>query len=225
MVKLTVLTVIATAMAVTPASAFVAPQTNKKSCSALAMSNSPNEQLPPMNKMTVTAALAGACLLSTVFTADIANAVENTQLDFGPSSTIIAGRGGGGRGGGRAMGGGGRSMGRGGGSYGGGASYARPVVSRTTYISRPSVVVSPFGYGGFGYSPFGGMGLGYGLGAASSIGNEIRDNRQESEIQNERVELELAKQKAAQLEQRLAMLEQAQGAPQAPVQMAPAAAQ
>merc|ERR1719362_1390996 len=96
----------------------------------------------------------------------------------------------------------------------GSASYARPTnvrnVSRTTYISAPPVVVSPFGMGmGYGYNPFGGVGLGYGLGAANSIGNEIRDNRQESEIQNERVELELAKQKAAQLEQRLAQLEQA----------------
>jgi len=232
MVKSTILTVIATAMAVVPATAFVTSPTHIQSCSALEMSNSPN------NKMSVTAAIAGACLLTTVFTADIANAVENAQIDFGPSSTIIAGRGGGGRGGGRAMGGGGgRRMG------GGGASYARPPtqvrnVSRTTYISRPSVVVSPFGYGGgYGYSPFGGfggLGLGYGLGAAGNIGNEIRDNRQEGEIQNGRVELELAKQKAAQLEQRLQLLEQAQGGPPAlqvvpaqvaPVQVAPAVTQ
>ena len=50
-------------------------------------------------------------------------------------------------------------------------------------------------------------GLGYGLGAASNIGNEIRDSRQEGEIQQERMELEQAKAKAAQLEARLEQLE------------------
>jgi len=218
MVKSTILTVIAAAIAV-PVTAFVAPQANTQ-CSALAMSKSPNESLPSMHRMAAATALAGACVLSTLFTADIANAVDNTQVDFGPSSTIIAGRGGG-RGGGRSMGGGGgRRM------SSGPASYARPSSVRTvnrTYISAPPVVVSPFGMGmGYGYNPFGGVGLGYGLGAASSIGNEIRDNRQEGEIQNGRVELEMEKQKTAQLEQRLAQLEQAQRATVAPAQIAPA---
>lgn len=60
---------------------------------------------------------------------------------------------------------------------------------------------------GYGYNPLGGVGLGYGLGAANSIGNEIRDSRQEGEIQQERIELEQAKAKAAQLEARLEELE------------------
>merc|ERR1712160_168053 len=103
-----------------------------------------------------------------------------------------------------------------------------------TYIGGSPMMVSPFGYGmGYGYNPFGGVGLGYGLGAASGIGNEMRDNRQEGEIQSANVELQMAKQKAAQLEQRLAQLQAGQGvapalpvAPQAaPVEMAPAAAQ
>merc|ERR1712113_215926 len=87
----------------------------------------------------------------------------------------------------------------------------RPSYTRTinrTYISSPPVVVSPFGTGiGYGYNPFGGVGLGYGLGAANSIGNEIRDSRQEGEIQQERLELEQAKAKVAQLEARLDELE------------------
>ena len=53
------------------------------------------------------------------------------------------------------------------------------------------------------------LGLGYSLGAAGSVGNEIRDANQESEIQRERVELEAAKQKAADLEARLKKLEKA----------------
>jgi len=187
-----------------------------------------------MHKLAATAAIAGFCILGNVLTANVAFAADNAQLDFGPTSTIIAGRGGGGRGGGRAMGGGGRSMGGGGGMSRGGASYARPTgggggggttVINRTYISRPGIGISPFGYGmGYGYNPLGGIGLGYGLGAAGNIGNEIRDNRQEGEIQQERYELEAAKAKAAQLEARLALLEQQSGAPQSAVQ-APALTQ
>eukprot|EP00555_Chaetoceros_dichaeta_P002552 CAMPEP_0198249560 /NCGR_PEP_ID=MMETSP1447-20131203/1054_1 /TAXON_ID=420782 /ORGANISM="Chaetoceros dichaeta, Strain CCMP1751" /LENGTH=244 /DNA_ID=CAMNT_0043934231 /DNA_START=111 /DNA_END=845 /DNA_ORIENTATION=+ len=212
-------------MAIIPTAAFVTPIPCKPlthgTCSptTISMSNSPdddNRAAPPMlHKIAATAALAGACILSNVFTANVAFAMDDVaQFDFGPTSTIIAGRGGGGRGGGRAMGGGGMSRGGGGMSRGGGAAYARPsggggnVYRSRTYISAPPVVVSPFGMGmGYGYNPLGGMGLGYGLGAASNIGNQMTDNRQEGEIQNSRIELEQAKFKAAQLEARLEQLE------------------
>jgi cell division protein FtsB len=58
----------------------------------------------------------------------------------------------------------------------------------------------------------GGFGLGYGLGALNSAGNEIRDYRQESEIQQSRAELEQAKAREAELEARLKKLEEAQAA-------------
>lgn len=54
------------------------------------------------------------------------------------------------------------------------------------------------------------LGLGYGLGAINDIGNEIRDNRQEGEIQRSRAELEQARQREAELDARIRQLEAAQ---------------
>ena len=51
------------------------------------------------------------------------------------------------------------------------------------------------------------VGLGLGLSAINSIGNGMRENRQENEIYRERVELEQARVKQAELEGRLRMLE------------------
>ena len=53
-------------------------------------------------------------------------------------------------------------------------------------------------------------GMGYGLGAMGSIGNEIRDSRQESEIAQSRAELEQARAREAELDARLRQLEAAQ---------------
>lgn len=135
--------------------------------------------------------LAAAFIAANVFTVDAAFAVDN--FDFG-STEIVAGRSGG-RGGGRAA----RAPPR---------SSTR--IERTTTViqpvySTPSVVVSPFGY-----NPMGGFGFGYGLGAMNNIGNDIRDYRQESEIQQSKSELEQAKIREAGLEARLRALEAAQ---------------
>ena len=90
------------------------------------------------------------------------------------------------------------------------------VYSRTTIIAPPRpiisapIVVSPFGAGigyGYGYNPMGGFGLGYGLGAMNSIGDTVRDYRQDSDIQRDREELEVSKQKQAELEARIRELE------------------
>ena len=59
-------------------------------------------------------------------------------------------------------------------------------------------------------------GLGYGLGAANSVGNEVRDYRQESEIQRSKAELEQAKVREAELESRIKALEEGQQAPALP---------
>jgi hypothetical protein len=55
-------------------------------------------------------------------------------------------------------------------------------------------------------------GLGYGLGAMGNIGNDIRDYRQEGEIQKTEIELEQSKAREAQLEQRIKALEEASAA-------------
>ena len=59
------------------------------------------------------------------------------------------------------------------------------------------------------------VGMGYdGLGAIGNIGNEIRDSRQESEIQRCQAELDQARQREAELDARIRQLEAAQAAQQ-----------
>merc|ERR1712087_569832 len=92
--------------------------------------------------------------------------------------------------------------------------YSAP---RTTYYSSPSVIMappvfgSPFGYG-YGLNPFGGFGLGLGIGGMNSVGREIREQSQESELRRSQEELAQTKQKEFELEQRLKALEEKQSA-------------
>jgi hypothetical protein len=160
--------------------------------------------------------------------ANVAYAPPADALDFGSSETIAARSGG--RAGGRSSSGGYRggrssfsgggaarsSFSGGGGGYGGGASRAYSPTYRSTTIVRPMIAPSPFGYGGgygggFGYSPFSGIGLGYGLGAMGNNNNnrqdQARDYQQEKDILSEKSELEQAKLRAAELEQRIQALE------------------
>jgi hypothetical protein len=166
--------------------------------------------------------------------ANVAYAPPADALDFGSSETIAARSGGraGGRsssGGYRGGGGGGRSSFSGGGAarssfsgggYGGGAAASRAYSPsyRSTTIVRPMIAPSPFGYGGgygggFGYSPFSGIGLGYGLGSMgnNNRGDQARDYQQEKDILSEKSELEQAKLRAAQLELRIQALEGSSG--------------
>mmetsp|Transcript_979 Transcript_979/g.2106 ORF Transcript_979/g.2106 Transcript_979/m.2106 type:complete len:198 (-) Transcript_979:257-850(-) len=99
--------------------------------------------------------------------------------------------------------------------------------ARTTVINRnyypPSggggvmiaPVISPFGYG-YG-SPFGGMGTGYALGSMAASGNRAETYRLENQVEGEKdkvrdveFELQMEKQKAAELERRLSALENKQ---------------
>jgi len=157
-------------------------------------------------------AIASACLLSGLFAADAAFAAPAppTQVDFG-ASTVIAGRSGG-RAGGRA-------------SAARPSSRSRTVINRTTVVAPPVMVSPGYGYGGYGYgSP--GLGLGLTLGAMNSVGDGIREYRQEGEIRDTRSQLEQERMKSFELEQRLRNLEMQQGqmqrAPVAPVAPAPA---
>jgi len=135
---------------------------------------------------------------------------NNIFLDNSGSQIILAARSGG-RMGGRAMRS--SSYSRGGPSY---RSNTR-IINRNTYV-RPGyggggVMVAPspvYGGYGYGYNPFGGLGLGLGLNAVGNIGNDIRDYRQEGEIQDTRLELEKSRIREAELESRLKALEQGQ---------------
>ena len=191
-------------LAISGASAFTVPvpvPAGKHSTTALSMKNE--------NKFTkfLTASVASAIILSSAATTPDALAAS-PNFDFG-TDTIISARSGG-RGGGRSSGSSMRSSPR-----PSARSYSAPstTINRTTVYSSPSPIISsPIVVSPFGYSPFGGMGYGgYGaLGAVNAIGNEMRDNRQENEIARGRAELDVSKQKQAQLEQRLNELERNQ---------------
>jgi hypothetical protein len=180
--------------------------------SLAAMNNNHEEEcsVKSGNKGTTSAALGivlGTYILSNVIFSSpvVASVGDDYGNNDAPSSTgsslVVAARSGG-RAGGRS-------------SMSSSRSYAP---ARSTTIIRPTigiapapVIVSPFG---FGYNPLGGFGLGYGLGAASNMGNEFRDYNQEREITQSKIDLEQTKAREAALEQRLKALEDAQRAVQ-----------
>lgn len=154
-------------------------------------------------KKVAASAFAAAFLAANVVAMEPALALDS--FDFG-SSEVISARSGG-RSGGRVSSGGARSS----------SSYSRSsttIVRPTTVITSPSYMAPPvyiappvIGYGGYGYNPLGGLGMGYALGSMNNIGNDMRDMRQESEIQQSKVQLEQARMKEAELEARLRQLE------------------
>ena len=195
MVKVTSLSTILATLAITGTSAF-APAATKPTVTSLNMKNENN-----FNKF-LTTTLASAILLSSAIAPPEAIAVST---DFGSDIVVSA------RSGGRA---GGRSS----------ASSMRSPrpsqrttvnnVQRTTVIRQapaatviaaPPVIIAPAPF----YSPFGGLGFGM-MGVGSSIGNEMRDARQEGEIAKSKAELEVVKQREFQMEQRLMQMEQNQ---------------
>merc|ERR1712232_1477921 len=123
---------------------------------------------------------------------------------LGGSSIDIAARSGG-RAGGRAASTRVYSSPRRSGGYGGGST----TIIRPTYSSP--VIVSPFGYGyGSPFGGFGGFGLGYGLGALNNNGaNQYnqREYEEQKELAQNKAELEMSKQREAQLEERIKAIE------------------
>ena len=186
----------------------VAPQSSRGT-TALASARQ-DEQ----TRKTVSSFLAAAFVaVNVAATAMPALAVQ--QDDFFGSTEVIAARSGG-RSGGRA------------GSGGNSKSYRSSAPSRptTTYKSyssttvvappRPTVVVTPgygYGYGYSSYNPIGDIATGYAIGSIANIGNNMRDARQEREIEQSRYQLEQARMKEAELEGRLRALEAQQQAP------------
>lgn len=63
------------------------------------------------------------------------------------------------------------------------------------------------------------VGFGLGLNAMNNIGNDMRDYRQEGEIQRTRAELENSKQREAEMETRLRQLEMSQNQQLTPEQI------
>lgn len=74
------------------------------------------------------------------------------------------------------------------------------------------VVGGGYGYGGYGYGydPTPGIALNLGLSAVSAVGNGMREYRQESEIARSRAELGAAKEREAEMAERIRALEQMQ---------------
>jgi len=135
--------------------------------------------------------------------ASVAPAFAVDDSYFGSSQVIAA------RSGGRA---GGRSSGARRSAPRPSSRSSTTVINRNTYVSpspmysSPSVIMAPPVY-----NPMGGLGLGLGLNAVSNIGNDMRDYRQEREIQDTRSELRQSKMREAEMEARLNRLEQGQG--------------
>jgi uncharacterized membrane protein len=196
-----VLSALAASLAVLSASAFapVTPNTQRSAASsALSFSLRHDETV----RKVVSSTLAAAFLAVNLATAlPVLAMTPNEFVDFG-SLEVLAGRSGG-RSGGRAS------------SGGNSRSYRAPARSSSntyksyssTTVVRPSptVIVSP-GYGGGygGYNPLGNMVTGYAMGSilgggGNNYNNEVRDMRQENEIQQSRMELEQARLKVGLL--------------------------
>jgi uncharacterized membrane protein len=188
-------------LCVSGASAFAPATTPKTSVTSLQMSS--NDET---NKKVAASVLAATFILGNIAAVAPAQAMDDSF--FGNSSTVIAARSGG-RAGGRSSGArmSSRPM-----SRPSSSSSSRTVINRT-YVtpspmySSPSVIMAP----SYGYNPMGGLGLGLGLNAVNNIGNDMRDYRQEREIQDTRSELNQSRQREAEMEARLRQLESGQG--------------
>jgi hypothetical protein len=169
----------------------------------------PSTSLSATDKNLAASAITAAYLLTGILSADAALAADAYTVppSFVDSSVVLAGRSGG-RAGGRAA----------------PRPAARPVaptssktvINRsTTVIQAPPVVVGGgYGYGGYGgygyYDPTPGIALNLGLSAVSAVGNGMREYRQESEIARSRAELGAAKEREAEMAERIRALEQMQ---------------
>mmetsp|Transcript_14329 Transcript_14329/g.35986 ORF Transcript_14329/g.35986 Transcript_14329/m.35986 type:complete len:226 (+) Transcript_14329:140-817(+) len=182
-------------LCVSGASAFAPVASPKASMTSLQMAKNEDN-----TKKVAASVLAATFILGNLATAAPAHAVDD--FNFGDSSTVIAARSGG-----RA---GGRSSGARMAPRPSRSSRPSPTVINRTYVtpgySSPSVIMAP----SYGYNPYGGVGLGLGLNAINQVGNDMRDYRQEREIQDTRSELNASRMREAEMEARLRQLESGQ---------------
>jgi len=179
-------------------SAFTPVMTPKASLAPLQMSNSNNEET---TKKVAASVLAATFILGNVASVAPAQAMDDSM--FGTSNVIAA------RSGGRA--GGRSSSARMAPRPSSSSSSRSTTVINRTYVtpaySSPSVIMAP----SYGYNPMGGLGLGLGLNAVNQIGNDMRDYRQEREIQDTRSQLNESRMRESEMEARLRQLEAGQG--------------
>jgi len=182
-------------LCVSGASAFAPANAPRTSITSLQMGSN-NEET---SKKVVASVLAATFILGNVATVAPAQAIDDSA--FGTSTVVAA------RSGGRA---GGRSSGARSSYRPSSSSSYRPsstTVINRTYVSPSPVMMAP----SYGYNPMGGLGLGLGLNAVGQIGNNMRDYRQEQEIQDTRSALNQSQAREAQMEARLRQLESGQG--------------
>ena len=183
-------------------SAFAPVSAPKSSVTSLEMAQAQTEIA---TRKIAASVLAATFILGNVVAVEPAQAMDD--YDFG-SSQVIAARSGG-RAGGRSSAS--RSAPRRS-SYSSPSRSSSTTVINRTYVtpaapvySSPAVIMAP------SYNPMPGLGLSLGLNAVGQIGNDMRDYRQEREIQDTRSELQSAKMREAQMEARLNQLEAGQG--------------
>ena len=197
------ITAVMTLLCVSGASAF-APIASpaKASMTSLQMANGNEENNA---KKVAASVLAATFILGNVATAAPAQAVDESTFFDNASTQVLAARSGG-RAGGRSSSA--RMSSR---PRSAPASRSTTVINRT-YVrpgySSPSVIMAP-SYG-YGYNPYPGLGLGLGLNAVNQIGNDMRDYRQEREIQDTRAALNESRMREAEMEARLRQLESGQ---------------
>eukprot|EP00571_Detonula_confervacea_P004655 CAMPEP_0172330808 /NCGR_PEP_ID=MMETSP1058-20130122/61593_1 /TAXON_ID=83371 /ORGANISM="Detonula confervacea, Strain CCMP 353" /LENGTH=237 /DNA_ID=CAMNT_0013048037 /DNA_START=82 /DNA_END=795 /DNA_ORIENTATION=+ len=197
----------AAALSLCSSAAFTTPGASARPVSSLSMSKNDGDN----NVKTFAAsALAAACILTSVASADAAFAMDafdgpSAAPAFTDSSSVLLA----GRSGGRA---GGRSMPRRAPMRQ--APAATRTINRTTVIHAPPVVVGGYGggYGGYGggYGYGGGLGLNLGFSAVNAIGNGMRESRQNDMIYQERAELGASREREAEMAAKIRQLEMMQ---------------
>ncbi|KAL3792575.1 hypothetical protein HJC23_005545 [Cyclotella cryptica] len=193
----------ATSLCLGTSTAFTAPRSPlaARSSTSLSMKND------DAGKTFAASALAAAYLFTGVVSADAAFAMDafDAPLAALDSSSVVMAARSGGRAGGRAA----QRMSA-------PPSSSKTVINRsTTVIQAPPVVVGGgYGYGGYGYGayydPTPGIALNLGLSAVSAVGNGMREYRQTEEIARSRAELSAARDREAEMSERIRALEQMQ---------------
>uniref|UniRef100_A0A7S4NGA3 Uncharacterized protein n=1 Tax=Odontella aurita TaxID=265563 RepID=A0A7S4NGA3_9STRA len=196
-----------------PAAAFAPSTTGSNSRAAQTSLAAEPARSNDGGKQFAAAVVASTYLLSGLaFGAEAALADSYSTPDFGGTTTVLAGKSGGRAGGRVASGGPGNARTAGPPSV---SSRSTNTVTNThttviqqapVVVQQPTVVMAPPMYS----SPAPGLGLAMGINAVGAIGEGMREARQEREIAQSKAEVMVMRQKEADMENRLRMMEQQQ---------------